>query len=57
MKPLIYKVFGVFEKASILAYMRRIYPNLMIHTSHLKIGAKNTLFLALIFRDPYKTRF
>ena len=50
MKLLIYKVFGVFEKASYLAYMRRIYPNLMNHTSHLKISAKNVLKLDIIFR-------
>jgi len=33
-----------------LAYMRRIYPNLMNHTSHFKTGAKNTLKLDIIFR-------
>ena len=43
--------FSAFlEKASYLAYTRRIYPNLMNHTSQLKISAKNTLILEYIFR-------
>ena len=50
MRPLIYKGLTFLKKASKTAYMRRIYPDLTIHTSHFKIGAKNRLILMIIFQ-------
>ena len=44
------RVLAFLKKASYLAYMRRIYPDLTIHTSHFKIGAKNRLILMIIFQ-------
>ena len=43
------RVLAFLKKASILAYTRRIYPNLMNHTTHFKISAKNILLLAFNF--------
>jgi hypothetical protein len=50
MKPLVYKGFGVFEKSFVFGVYEAYLKNRMIHTSHFKISAKNTLKLALIFR-------
>jgi len=52
MKPLIYKVFSVFEKSFYFGVYEAYLKNTMIHTSHFKIGAKKTLKRAFIFRDP-----
>jgi len=39
MKPLIYKVFGVFEKSFVFGVYEAYLKNTMNHTSHLKISA------------------
>jgi len=51
MKALIDNVFSVFEKSFYFGVYEAYLKNTMNHTSHLKIGAKNTLILAFIFRD------
>ena len=50
MKPLIYKVFIVFEKSFVFGVYEAYLKNRMIHTSHFKISAKNRLKLMIIFR-------
>ena len=50
MRPLIYKGFSVFEKSFVFGVYEAYLKNRMIHTSPLKIGAKNTLLLMIIFR-------
>ena len=50
MKPLIYKGFSVFEKSFYFGVYEAYLKNMMIHTSHFKITAKNTLKLKIIFR-------
>ena len=51
MKPLKHKGFSVFEKSFVFGVYEAYLKNTMIHTSQLKIGAKNTLKLAFIFRS------
>ena len=50
MKLLIHKVFSVFKKSFVFGVYEAYLKNRMIHTSHLKISAKNTLKRAFIFR-------
>jgi hypothetical protein len=44
-------VFSVFFKTFKFGVYEAYLKNRMNHTSHLKISAKNTLFLAFIFRS------
>jgi len=50
MRPLKHKGFSVFEKSFVFGVYEAYLKNRMIHTSHLKIIAKNTLKLKKIFR-------
>ena len=45
MKPLKHKGFSVFEKSFVFGVYEAYLKNRMIHTSHFKIRAKNTLKL------------
>jgi len=55
MRPLIYKGFSVFEKSFQNCVYEAYLKNTMIHTSHLKISAKNTLKLKIIFHGSPKS--
>jgi len=55
MKALIYKGFSDFEKSFVFGVYEAYLKNTMIHTSHLKISAKNTLKLRSIFRNSLKS--
>jgi hypothetical protein len=57
MKPLKHKGFSIFEKSFYFGVYEAYLKNRMNHTSHLKISAKNTLFLAFIFRGSLNSPF